>query len=60
MNLFANLIRSIYRTERGQRAAAPFDDGLAEIVRLIAREDPVETDAFPAETAADPATTVDS
>ena len=53
MEIFANLIRFIYRSEPPQPSAAPFDDGLAEIVRLIAREDPVEADAFPAETVAD-------
>jgi hypothetical protein len=44
MKIFANLIRFIYRSELPQPTAAPFDDGLAEIARLIAREDPVEAD----------------
>jgi hypothetical protein len=52
MKIFANLIRFIYRSEPLQPTAAPFDDGLAEIARLIAREDPVEADAFSAATAA--------
>jgi hypothetical protein len=53
MKIFANLIRFIYRSELPQPTAAPFDDGLAEIAQLIAREDPVEADAFPAETVVD-------
>ena len=51
MKIFANLIRFIYRSEPLQPTAAPFDDGLAEIARLIAREDPVEADAFSAASA---------
>jgi len=40
MKMFANLSRFIYQPGPPQPAAAPFDDGLAEIARLIAREDP--------------------
>lgn len=40
MKIFANLIRFIYRSEPPQPTAVSFDDGLAQIVRLIAREDP--------------------
>jgi hypothetical protein len=52
MKIFANLIRFIYRSEPPQPTAAPFDDGLAEIARLIAREDPIKADALSAATAA--------
>jgi hypothetical protein len=47
MKMFANLGRFIYHSEPPQPPAAPFDDGLAEIARLIAREDPVKADRFP-------------
>jgi hypothetical protein len=50
MKIFANLIRFIYRSEPPQPTAAPFDDGLAEIARLIAREDSIK-DALSAATA---------
>jgi hypothetical protein len=53
MKMFPNLSRFIYRPERPQPTAAPFDDGLAEIARLIAREDPLKFDALPTATAAD-------
>ena len=52
MKIFANLIRFIYRSEPPQPTAAPFDDGLAEIARLIAREDPIKADGLSAATAA--------
>jgi hypothetical protein len=52
MKMFANLSRFIYQPGPPQPAAAPFDDGLAEIARLIAREDPVKADALPAPTVA--------
>ena len=52
MKIFANLIRFIYRSEPPQPTAAPFDDGLAEIARLIAREDPIKADALTTATAA--------
>jgi hypothetical protein len=48
MKMFANLSRFIYHSESRQPPAAPFDDGLTEIARLIAREDPVNADALPA------------
>ena len=38
MKMFANLSRFIYHSEPPQPSAAPFDDGLTEIARLIARE----------------------
>jgi hypothetical protein len=50
MKMFANLSRFIYRPEPPQPTAAPFDDGLAEIARLIAREDSIK-DALSAATA---------
>jgi hypothetical protein len=52
VKMFANLSRFIYSSEPPQPPAAPFDDGLAEIARLIAREDPVKADALPTATAA--------
>jgi hypothetical protein len=50
MKMFANLSRFIYHSEPPQPSAAPFDDGLTEIARLIAREDPIKADALPAAT----------
>jgi hypothetical protein len=47
MKMFANLSRFIYHSEPPQPSAAPFDDGLTEIARLIAREDPIKADALP-------------
>jgi hypothetical protein len=52
MKMFANLSRFIHRPEPLQPTAAPFDDGLAEIARLIAREDPIKACALSAATAA--------
>ena len=52
MKIFANLIRFIYRSEPPQPTAAPFDDGLAEIARLIARENPIKADGLSAATVA--------
>ncbi len=48
MKMFSTLSRFIYQPEPPQPTAAPFDDGLAEIARLIAREDPVKADALSA------------
>jgi hypothetical protein len=56
MKIFANFIRFIYRSEPPRFTAAPFDDGLAEIAQLIAREDPIKADALSAATAAAPST----
>ena len=50
MKMFANLSRFIYHSEPPQPSAAPFDDGLTEIARLIAREDPIKAAALPAAT----------
>ena len=50
MKMFANLSRFIYHSEPSQPSAAPFDDGLTEIARLIAREDPIKAAALPAAT----------
>jgi len=50
MKMFANLSRFIYHSEPPQPSAAPFDDGLTEIARLIAREDLIKADALPAAT----------
>jgi hypothetical protein len=52
MKMFSTLSRFIYQPEPPQPTAAPFDDGLAEIARLIAREDPVKADALSAPTVA--------
>jgi hypothetical protein len=52
MKMFPNLSRFMYRPEPPQPAAAPFDDGLAEIARLIAREDPIKANALSAATPA--------
>jgi hypothetical protein len=49
MKMFANLSRFIYQPGSPQPTAAPFDDGLAEIARLIAREDPIKADALSAQ-----------
>lgn len=51
MKMFANLSRFIYHSEPHQPPAAPFDDGLTEIARLIAREDPIKADTLRAATA---------
>jgi hypothetical protein len=51
MKMFANLSRFIYQPGPPRPTAAPFDDGLAEIARLIAREDPIKkADALSAPT----------
>ena len=50
MKMFANLSRFIYQSGPPQPTAAPFDDGLAEIARLIAREDPIKAAALSAPT----------
>ena len=52
MKMFAKVSRFIHRPEPLQFTAAPFDDGLAEIARLIAREDPIKADGLSAATAA--------
>ena len=50
MKMFANLSQFIYHSGPPQPSAAPFDDGLTEIARLIAREDLIKADALPAAT----------
>ncbi len=50
MKMFANLSRFILHSEPPQPSDVPFDDGLTEIARLIAREDPIKADALPTAT----------
>jgi hypothetical protein len=45
VKLFTALSRFVYRPEPPAPSAAPFDDGLVEIARLIAREEPVRESA---------------
>jgi hypothetical protein len=50
VKIFASFSRFVHRPEPPTSPAAPFDDGLAELARLIAREDregenPVNADA---------------
>jgi hypothetical protein len=52
MKILVNLIRFIYRSDPPQFTAAPFDDGLAQIAQLIAREYPIQADPLSAPTAA--------
>jgi len=40
VKILAALSRFVYRPEPPAPSAAPFDDGLIEIARLIAREEP--------------------
>jgi hypothetical protein len=45
VKILAALSRFVYRPEPPAPSAAPFDDGLVEIARLIAREEPVRDGA---------------
>ena len=48
MKIFTALSRFVYRPQPPTPPAAPFDDGLTEIARLIAREESVnKADAAP-------------
>ena len=47
MKIFAALGRFVHRPELPTPPAKPFDDGLVEIARLIAREEPVRDGAAP-------------
>jgi hypothetical protein len=45
VKIFAALGRFVYRPEPATPSAKPFDDGLVEIARLIAREEPARDGA---------------
>jgi hypothetical protein len=45
VKIFTALSRFVYRPEPPTPSTAPFDDGLVEIARLIASEEPVRESA---------------